>query len=231
MIRPADQPAPKKPSAAEADPLGREAWRAVRRKAKRLVVAGRFAAADREDLEQELAIRLWQGLSSYDPALGSLPSFIATILHRAAATLCRSRCSVRRGSGAIRLSWDAMSADATGSIEEAMTSARAPLSHHEAFELAHDVAVVIETLPEELKRLARQLKRLSVTEIAQRQGVSRSLVYTRIHALRARFVAAGFEKISPRRRTLRAQTAKVIGRETHRSMENATYQENHPCRV
>ncbi len=198
MIRPAEQPASRKPPRppAQIDLLGRDAWRAIRRKARRLVARGGFAASDLEDLEQELAISLWRGLPSYDPALGSIRSFIATILHRAAATLWRSRSSQRRGNGLVYHSLDVTSDDAAQSLEEAMTSARsgATVPHDEAFDLAHDVALVIETLPPELKRVACQLKRLSVTEVAECENLSRSTVYARIRALRAYFAEAGFGK-------------------------------------
>jgi len=198
MIRSAEQTASRKPPRPPTvtDPLGREAWRAVRRKARRLVARGGFAASDREDLEQELAIRLWRGLPSYDPALGSIESFIATILHRAAATLWRSRHSQRRGNGLAYHSLDVTCEELAQSVEEAMSSARATVPPDEAFDRAHDVAVVLKTLPAELQRLACQLKHLSVTRIAEREGVSRSTVYARIRALRARFVEAGFGKTS-----------------------------------
>ena len=78
MLRSAKQHASSPP----ADLLDRDAWRAVREKARWLVRRGGFAASDRPDIEQELAIQLWRGLPRYDPARGSRHGFVATILRR-----------------------------------------------------------------------------------------------------------------------------------------------------
>ena len=53
--------------------------------------------ADREDVEQELALRLWQALPGYNPDMGKLRRFVGTVLRRAAHSLLRLRTSRKRG--------------------------------------------------------------------------------------------------------------------------------------
>ena len=45
-------------------------------------IARRFEAADAEDAVQEIFLDLWKSAASYDPALGSEATFIATITRR-----------------------------------------------------------------------------------------------------------------------------------------------------
>src|SRR5512140_1240899 len=72
-------------------------WRRVRRQAQRLIGKAGLTPADREDVEQELALRLWQALPGYNPDMGKCGAFVGTVLQRAAHSLLRLRTSRKRG--------------------------------------------------------------------------------------------------------------------------------------
>jgi RNA polymerase sigma factor (sigma-70 family) len=194
------------------------AWQSVQRKARRLVARPPFCPWEREDVEQELAIRLWRALLTYDPALGSRRAFVSTILHRAAATLARARRSHRSGRRLARWSLHLLcegegEESLAGDVASEMVLSSA-VSEEDHLELVHDVAAVVEHLPQRLKRIAQQLKHFSASEIAVREGIARSTVYLRIRELRARFAEAGFSEILGICRTLQAPTAKEVYRGT-----------------
>lgn len=202
MIRPNSTPAARQGTTAASSAvcpgaLSRYAWRRIRRKAAWLAARPGFTRFDQEDIEQELALRLWQGLGNFDPAKGNAEAFITTVLRRAGNSLLRRRCSRRRGARRVHRTLDGACRPDDEQLIGEDPSARlsTPASSHEgAFDLVHDVAVVLEQLPSDLRDLASQLQRRSVTEVAQHMGLSRSTVYLRIRQLRARFAAAGLNE-------------------------------------
>ena len=163
--------------------LSRSAWQRIRRKANQLSRRSGFTLADRDDIEQELAFRLWQTLRHFKPSRGEIDRFISTVLHRAGVSLLRERNSSRRGRNVAHIPIDA------DSIASAAILADAPLA--DELDLIHDVAAVLDRLPASLRDLAEQLKNHSVAEIARNQNVSRTTVYAGIHELRERFGRAG----------------------------------------
>jgi RNA polymerase sigma factor (sigma-70 family) len=180
--------------------LSPQVWRAVRRKARQLVGRAGVRPLDREDIEQELALHLWQALRNFNPEAGSPGAFVATVLARAGHSLLRRRNSRKRGKGHVHCSLTNEYEDPEGNIMGDQTDlvlCDADRPHEIAFDLAHDVDVVLAQLPPHLRQLAEDLKRQKVSEIARRTGVSRSTIYTRIAELRSAFSAAERKK-SPR---------------------------------
>jgi RNA polymerase sigma factor (sigma-70 family) len=170
--------------------LSQYAWQCIGRKAARLSCKPGFTRADRDDLAQELALRLWSALRNFDPARGKEQAFIATVLKRAGASLLRKSCSRRRGRRLKHLAIIcAETNDLQRSADAELTCALCATngSSQKAFDLSHDVAVMMEHLPVKLRTLAEQLKEHSVTEIAERRGVSRFRIYAEIEVLRAQF--------------------------------------------
>lgn len=183
MIARTDQP----------NPLDRETWRRIRRKAKQLLGKAGFRQADREDIEQELALRVWGGLRNFDPEVGCSGAFVATVLERAANSLLRLRNSHKRGNGhghrPLTIEYEDPEEGAAGD-ETALVLCSTEPSHESIFDLTHDVTVVLDQLPPRLRELAEELKQRSVTEIARRTDVSRSTIYAQIKQLRAAFAGA-----------------------------------------
>ena len=76
-----------------------ETTRLIRRTARRLSRRPGFANADREDLEQELALELLQRRADHDPGKGTLAAFAAGVLRQRAADLLQKRGAEKRGGG------------------------------------------------------------------------------------------------------------------------------------
>jgi len=169
MIRPNTTPAARQQttegsSAVCPAALSRYAWRCIRRKAAWMAARPGFTRFDREDIEQELALRLWQSLGNFDPTKGNSGAFIATVLRRVGNSLLRRRCSRRRGAGRVHWTLDRLCQSDHGQLagEDLFARLSTPASPHEvAFDVAHDVAVVLEQLPSDLRDLANQLQSLN----------------------------------------------------------------------
>jgi RNA polymerase sigma factor (sigma-70 family) len=168
--------------------LCRHARHRIRRKARQLIGKAGLRWADRDDLEQELTLRLWRGLRDFDPALGSPGAFVATVLERAAHSILRLRNSEKRSCRYVRQLGPAPAMQNDGEPDESCGDIASPSASHEAaVDLTHDVAIVLQTLPSPLRALAEELKHRGISEIAVRSGCSRSTIYARVAQLRAAF--------------------------------------------
>ena len=169
--------------------LVRHARHRIRRKARQLIGKAGLRPGDREDLEEELSLRLWRGLRDFNPALGHWSAFVGTVLERAANSILRLRNSEKRYSRHVcQLVTTPVIEDEEGDSSEGTAEiAIAGDSHEATVDLAHDVALVIDTLPPPLRALAEDLKHRGISEIVARNGVARSTIYTRVAQLRAAF--------------------------------------------
>jgi RNA polymerase sigma-70 factor, ECF subfamily len=169
--------------------LVRHARHRIRRKARQLIGMAGLRPADREDLEQELTLRLWRGLRDFNPALGNSSAFVATVLERAANSILRLRNSEKRYCRHVRqlMTTPVFDDEDSESTEGAAEIAVAGDSHEAAVDLAHDVAVVLNRLPPSLRTLAEDLKHRGISEIVIHSELARSTIYTRVAKLRAAF--------------------------------------------
>src|SRR5262249_7843035 len=71
--------------------LARFARGIIRRKVRLLVSRAGFTKQDRQDLEQELVLRLLQSLDLFDPEQAHPNVFITTVIERAVAMILRER--------------------------------------------------------------------------------------------------------------------------------------------
>ena len=68
----------------------------IRCKARQLAGQAGFSKSEREDLEQELLLDLWQRLPQYHPERGRRPTFISRIVANRIATLIEAQKAGRR---------------------------------------------------------------------------------------------------------------------------------------
>jgi RNA polymerase sigma-70 factor, ECF subfamily len=171
------------------DILCRHARQRIRRKARQLIGKAGLKPADREDLEQELALRLWRGLKDFDPSLGHSAAFVTTVLDRAANSILRLRNSIKRGSRHAHqvLLPPTIEEDDPDGGECSTEIGVSEVSHEATVDLVHDVAIVLSRLSPALRALAEDLKHRGITEIVASSGVARSTIYARIARLRAAF--------------------------------------------
>ena len=174
----------------------------IRRKVNQLIGRAGFTRQDREDLEQELVLRLLQALPSFDPAKAHRNVFVTTVIERCVANILRDKQAQkrdhRRGSslhlmvdigedGKIELG------DTIGQRELDARRCRHPRSDEEIAQIVQDLADVMAKLPDELRGLAERLKTRTKSEIARDMGVPRTTLNESVRRLRRRFESAGLK--------------------------------------
>ncbi len=153
------------------------ALRASQVRAATAVAAGRVPVHDREDIEQEALLRVWQALPRYDAGRASLATFIERVVATKVASLLRSRHAVFKLPPGTQLS----SADGIPAVE-----------------FRADLERILASLAPSERRLALLLAEHGPGEAGRILGVARSTVYCRIRRLRAAFLAAGYGPSSRR---------------------------------
>jgi DNA-directed RNA polymerase specialized sigma24 family protein len=78
---------------ADVDPAARAL---IKHKAKRLVGSYGFTRSDRDDLEQELAMKAFLASATFDPARGTVTSFFNRVLANKANSLARHATRIKR---------------------------------------------------------------------------------------------------------------------------------------
>ena len=149
------------------------AMRAVQVRGAAAVAAGRAAAADREDLEQEALVGLWMALRHYDASRASLRTFLERVADKRFASLLRRRRSpvvIERLDGHRIATADGILA----------------VQFHVDFER------VLALLGNSDRILALLLIDPGPTEISRMLGIARSTVYARMARLRRAFLEAGY---------------------------------------
>jgi DNA-directed RNA polymerase specialized sigma24 family protein len=147
--------------------------RAAQVRSAAAVARGAITAADREDVEQELLICVWQALTKYDPARAELRTFIELVVRTQLTSMLRLR---RR-----RFEFEPLDEGSTageGGFREIelRTDARRSLADVSMFD----------------RVVARSLTECSAIETSREMCVSRSAVYRAMGRLRVAFTAAGF---------------------------------------
>lgn len=155
----------------------------IRRKARLIARCDGFTAQDLRDIEQELRLRLLQGLPQFDPTLSHINVFVTTVIERSVAMLIRDRWAQKRDSS------DKVPQDSPLAATE-LPDSDSGLDIEE-FDRDHDLAQVLATLPVDLRDLAELLKVKTVSQAARDQNVPRTTVQREVNRLRKRFEDAG----------------------------------------
>lgn len=162
----------------------------IRRKVWLLVGRAGFTPQDRQDLEQELLLRLLQSLDHFDPAKGHLHAFLTTVIERAVAMILRERLAKKRDDRSVR---------SLDQVREKAGDSTAPADPHhgwqEPIDLAMDLAEELARLPEDLHDL-RPLAELlltgqSLAQAARDLGTPRSTLQRQVQRLRRYFEDTG----------------------------------------
>jgi RNA polymerase sigma-70 factor (ECF subfamily) len=140
-----------------------------------------------EDLRQELVLDCLQRAPRFNPARGDWPAFVRGVIRNQSAALAL------RESRRIRCEALATGDEGGDFDDEGACSAPEPASDDPSDELAlsADVRRVIDSLPENLRTLARDLMGMTVAEVAAKRGTSAQWIYQLIKRLRKAFVQAG----------------------------------------
>lgn len=179
----------------------------IRVKARQLCRRPSFSRSDTGDVEQDLYLHLLNQIQQFDPTRGSLNTFIARVIDSAVAMLIRER---RRGkrtpeSGVVVQSLEVMVDQPDGppaplgaTLSQADAERRAggeSMSGIELFELADDVAHLIDALPPDLQAFCRTRKDRNRAETECDLGLGRRKYDGAVELIRQHFAQGGFEEI------------------------------------
>jgi len=173
----------------------------IRQKARQLVRHPGFTKSDQPDIEQELAVELFQKYDQFDPDRARETTFIARVIEHKAVSLVRARQAEKRHFRRNGKSLNETVSDGEGeTVERAQTidaasakrhTGQAPRSDEEVAQLKLDIDEVLETLPAELRELAEMLTQMSEHAASQQLGRSRRQLAKDVARLRERFEDAG----------------------------------------
>jgi RNA polymerase sigma-70 factor (ECF subfamily) len=167
--------------------------------ASHLVRRGRFTVDDWDDLRQEMFLDLLQRLPRFRPERGDWHGFVRGIMrHRSAALASEQQKHSVLFSGE---AGDGGRGDDDNELDP-LTDAPCQGSSAER-ELRLDVQRVLLRLPEHLRAVALLLRDMSVAEICEHTGKSRSGINHSIRQIRAAFEEAG---LTPERLAKRGDT-------------------------
>jgi RNA polymerase sigma factor (sigma-70 family) len=180
----------------------RYARASIRVKAKQLSRRKDFGASCREDIEQDLWLRLLTQAERFDGDRGSLNTFIDRVVNSAAAALVRGREREMRADG-----FHAQSLDAVGkhhgptsqSLGMGLTrddGARRfgvpSLDGIKSLEQAESLAVALSRMPQNIRQVCSQLMAgATATTLARRMGISRRQMRHLLAEARTRLEEAG----------------------------------------
>ncbi len=176
----------------------------IQRKIRQIIDTSSFANHDREDLEQEIYIRVAKSVEQFDEKVGHLYPFICTIVQRHLANLVRNRGRSKRGPsriGSLSLMVtlpDGGSTELSQLIGEDDRNRRlgreSRLSEQDLMDLQIDLAEEIAKLPEQWRHLLERRQTQSMSEIARDLGVPRTTLNDWMRHIRSRFEEVGLDK-------------------------------------
>lgn len=174
----------------------------IRRKVKQLIGRAGFTQQDREDLEQDLFVRVLQSLPKFNPDQAHRNKFITTVVERYVANILRNKQAEKRDHRRISSLNVMIEITEEGPTELAQTigdrELDARLGRHrraeeELTQLAFDLADVMSTLPETWRTLLELRKSRTMQEVADEMGVPRTTLNDWMRRIRRRFENAGMQ--------------------------------------
>ena len=180
--------------------INRFAHGIIRRKIKQIIGRAGFTKQDRQDLEQELILRLLKSLSSFDPGQSHLNAFTTTVIERFVANILRDKQAEKRDHrriGSLNVPID-MGNDGVGELADLISQReydarrdRHPRDAEALAQLVHDVTEVMACLPDDLRELAERLKSQKIFEISREKGIPRTTLRGSVNRLRRHFEDGG----------------------------------------
>jgi RNA polymerase sigma-70 factor (ECF subfamily) len=180
--------------------LDRFTYGIVRRKVKQLIGLAGFTQQDREDLEQELLLRVLQSLPSFDPKQAHRNKFVTAVVERHVATILRNKQAEKRDDRHVATINVNIEIDDVGFVEIAQVVSEQELdsrigrkrrSSDDLTNLALDLAAVIAAMPKQWQELAERRKSQTMQEISEAMGIPRTTLNETMQLITARFKRAG----------------------------------------
>ncbi len=170
-------------------------------KAKRLVQQPGFTDADRDDVEQELRLRLLRKAHHFESSRGSLNTFVARVVKSGIVTLVRERRrQKRRPTLPQRSLAEPVMATETTSLADVLSQSdadrrlgNATTSELQQFIDQDAVAVGLQAADPQLRKLFERLESGTVAVVARHLGLSRHQRRRLLAVNKPAFVRAGFD--------------------------------------
>lgn len=158
----------------------------IRTKARRMARRSGLCDADRNDLEQDMMVKLLRVAAKYDPSRHTWPAFVTMVVHRLGLNFLRNLWERRRGASP--------SGDEGVPVEsDEPLGGASDWSAQEWSDLEMDVQEAIESLPDDLKVIARELMRSTPTGAARKAGLPRTSFLRIVARIRRRFALRGLD--------------------------------------
>jgi len=175
----------------------------IKYRARQLIGRVGFVESDREDLEQDMMLDLFQRMPKYDPNRANRNTFIARVVDHRVATIVKAREAGIRDYRVCSYSLNSCARNKHGGFAKRietvdqeryrrhMGSHSLPLSELDG--LSIDLRKAIENLPCDLRALCGVLCTSTVSEISRETGIGRDAIYDGIKKLRSVFEDAGLK--------------------------------------
>lgn len=167
----------------------------VRRKVRRFLGVERRRDHDREDLEQDVLLRLIERFDAYDPARACPATFFDRVINSALVDNCRHSHAAKRDCARVErsLNDEIFTADGRRTefgqtlSDEQYELGRGRLVNAVTLDLMLDVSEALGQLPPTYGEFCQELMNLSVAEAAHQAGVARGTGYRWLKTVRQRF--------------------------------------------
>jgi len=178
--------------------------RVIHREVRKVISRSEFTHQDRDDLVQAAYTQVTKSLQSFDPSVGHIHAFIATVVQRHLANVIRDQnVGKRKTRGRVSLSKTVRCEDDEHSEmsqllhdkdQDRRLGRERRLSDEELNDLRMDLGAFMASLPEKYQDILRRRQRQSITEIARDLNIPRSTLNDWMLQIRKLFEDAGFEK-------------------------------------
>ena len=188
--------------------LGGYAEWLIKQKSAQLVQHEGFTEADREDIEQDLAVAILLQRSKFDPERSKFETFVARVIDSAIAKMIKARKVAKRGYRRCSRSLNEPVPNGRGGFvelgqvldQDARLGRNGSRSEQELCDLRMDVAQALDALSPRLRRVCELLKEKTPRELAKEDGIPLSTTYDAIREIRAHFERLGLAEYSSRNR-------------------------------
>ncbi len=174
----------------------------IHRKARRLVGKAGFHSGDLGDIKQELIVGLLERLPKFDPAKAAYNTFVSRVVDRKIANMLRDRrAEVRDHRREVCSLNDEIDTGEDDPIQRLSLMSQDDLdlradrrTDEQCAHLRIDVQTMLTELPPPLRRAAKLLQTLSITDVARKMEIPHATFYDNhlVH-LREAFADKGFE--------------------------------------
>lgn len=147
----------------------------IRRKVQQIRLQYRLNSHDADDLLQDLRLEVWRRSRHYDPARGTWPAFVTTVVQHQSATLCRRLMQLKTAR--------AQSVPLTQDILESRPDRTGLGESQSDVERTCDLETIRHQLDFEQQMVLQMLQVLNVSETARALGTPRSTLVDRARAM------------------------------------------------